>query len=161
MPATACCSGTGLGPLGEAGHSESDYSATPWNCRALDCGKPQNPALTLRYHRRACSGVPGLHRAQGGQVPTLGYMSLSCVSQKSWEPNGDPRIYSGLGAEGKRAGRRALASYRGLVVAVAGVQGSPSGRLDGYGLLEGTLLHCSSTTDPDEKRQSMVLRCLL
>ena len=27
--------------------------------------------------------------------------------------------------------------------------------------LEGDLLHCSSTADPPEKRQSMVLRCLL
>ena len=29
------------------------------------------------------------------------------------------------------------------------------------GSLEEDLLHCSSMADPDEKRQSMVLRCLL
>ena len=100
-------------------------------------------SLALGYPRRHCR----CGRAEN-KVETLGGLWPGGLKEKGkeelWQVSTERRVLGFL-------------RWLAWLVAMAGAQG---GLLAG-GSLEGNLLHCPSTEDPDEKSQAMVLRCLL
>lgn len=72
---------------------------------------------TTGQHRRASSGVPGLHRAQGHQDLSLRYCRYHWMLLKSWEWSRDPRAESSPGQEERllQGGESLTCSVGGLV----------------------------------------------